>query len=771
MYENVAPRLKDYAHWVNWRPELRDTKKAKVPYNSRTGQLARVNDPETWSTFDEACAAAHMYAEGGIGFVLSEIPDHEDPFCFIDFDATQVPEYVQAQAEYQKLFNHTYQERSPSGNGLHIVGIGYVEAGAKSKSCEIYSSLRYMTVTGHKFNGSGSDAIFCQPQIEQFYEWIKPRNIPGRFEIDGPRVKSDQQLWQEVLGSSNPEHSDKVRALIYGGWEQYYFNGNGPDQSAADLALCNILAYYTDCREQVRDLFMASPLGQRKKAKTRPAYVHGLIVKSFDRKVPQMTAEQINKWKRTPPPVSLPVEIKKEKQNDLLSKLPNGLISDIASYIYTAAPTPMAEASVVAAIGLMAGICGRAFNINSAGLNLYLTLIAPPGSGKEAMAKGISSIFNACNTVPGFNQAFEFEGPGRIASGQGLYKAMEVSNHRSLVAVVSEFGDRLMRMRADSKRGDALRMALLDLYSKSGYGQTVGREIFSDIDKTNEKIHSPALSIIGESTSVLFRQGIDEHSISNGLISRLIVTEYTGDAGIVQRFQASPAPNSDLVRRIVDVMQHCIELLSRDQVAPIPTTDEFWAAYVKVQEEANANAKADIRYAEVWTRVAFNSLKLAALFAVARNHHHPMPTVSDLHWAYAFCKQSVKTIVRFVKLGVGDAAASIDRDMELSILEGLIKYVTTDKSLTYDDKKLRDVNIVSKRLLIRGVNARIRQTRRFDIDDAIEALQDSGIIAELTMVDKQELKDNDITKRISPKRKLYAVLDLNKARVRIGELS
>ena len=93
---------------------------------------------------------------------------------------------------------------------------------------------------------------------------------------------------------------------------------------------------------------------------------------------------------------------------------PPGLVGDIADYILNAAPRPVPHIALAGAIGLMAGVCGRAFNVSGTGLNLYVLLIAETGTGKEGIASGISSLIAA---IPnGRIGNFDFLGPAEVAS-------------------------------------------------------------------------------------------------------------------------------------------------------------------------------------------------------------------------------------------------------------------------------------------------------------------------------------------------------------------
>jgi hypothetical protein len=141
-------------HWLLWRWELRRGIWTKPPYMA-TGRKAKNNDPATWAPYQAALAAVQTF--DGIGFALLDTPfDVVDLDHCLDSATGQIDPWARTWID---AANGVYVERTPSGEGLRIIGsTGGGEKlhrkwqiqGAREKAAiEIYRNAeRYITVTG-----------------------------------------------------------------------------------------------------------------------------------------------------------------------------------------------------------------------------------------------------------------------------------------------------------------------------------------------------------------------------------------------------------------------------------------------------------------------------------------------------------------------------------------------------------------------------------------------------------------------------------------------
>jgi primase-polymerase (primpol)-like protein len=74
--DNIPERLLKLRSWVVWR-WCRRKKKWDKPFPQVNGELASVDDPATWCSFDEALAALQTGQFDGIVFVLGYVEEDE----------------------------------------------------------------------------------------------------------------------------------------------------------------------------------------------------------------------------------------------------------------------------------------------------------------------------------------------------------------------------------------------------------------------------------------------------------------------------------------------------------------------------------------------------------------------------------------------------------------------------------------------------------------------------------------------------------------------
>lgn len=350
---------------------------------------------------------------------------------------------------------------------------------------------------------------------------------------------------------------------------------------------------------------------------------------------------------------------------------PPGLLGDLSSYFYASARYPMYEGALLAALGLMAGVAGRAFNFEGTGLNLYLLLLAESGRGKEDMARGIERILGAIRGQCSF--ADDFVGPRKFASGQALNRAL--ASNPCFLSIQSEFGLRLKELndpRAPASTSE-LRLSLLDLYAKSGKNDTFRATAYADREKNTQVVKAPALSILGESTPGHVLDNLTFRDIEDGLLPRTLLIECAGDRPATNPNAYAP-PHEQLVNRFADLVATVMQLggANPNPMEPrqIGLSSEAKAALEAIQGKFDADFNDKSRTAHdraLWNRAGLNIRRIAALIAVGcMQGQHSVPTIeySHVEWAYRFVALCVEGLARRFRDGlVGTGEARLEGEL------------------------------------------------------------------------------------------------------------
>ena len=330
-YDNIPAEMKALPQWVCYfrTPKLKKDgspdynadgtpRMNKLPVNPRTLKGAKSTEPKHWTNFNTALSAVGKRATvggqtgtiEGVGFVFAA-GDTEESVCGVDLDHvinTETGELHPAAAELVADFD-SYTELSPSGSGLHIYYKGrcHPDWGRKIKDAfgsgtefEMYQTERFFTVTGNVC-GESRKLKSADDTAERYYRRFSGGRCPqtirtqtildettltpaSNITLDAGSNQCTRQIGSAYMpaGARLPddmviEKASRSRkgtsfsALMSGDTSAY-----GGDQSRADQALCNILAFWCGGNpEQIDRIFRQSGLMRDKWDEKRGATTYG----------------------------------------------------------------------------------------------------------------------------------------------------------------------------------------------------------------------------------------------------------------------------------------------------------------------------------------------------------------------------------------------------------------------------------------------------------------------------------------------------------------
>lgn len=735
-----------------------------------------------WLSFQSALDYAAEYGYG-VGFVLTA----DDPFTCIDLDVKDAesldkngqhyPESMWTLAQdldfYSGIveFAQSYTELSTSIKGLHIWVNGDIGAGKRKKGIEVYSKERFIVCTGHalskvayhKLNGV---AIPCFKGTQQLpindgtlilqnlgRELSSVEDTIQLTEVDSNL--SDKEIWHRASTAGNYE---KFVELCKGNWQQYGF----PSQSEADLALMSMFTFYTPSNEQCRRLFRQTALGQRSKAVKNDVYldrtlqiIRGRQAKDADRLAHgQDIAKALLSTVRIDDTEDLAQNpavrhMVGTLDQSMLSKgepntveytppevegleWPPGLTGAIAGFIYQSAPRPVKEVAIVAALGLMAGLTGKAYNVGQTGLNLYIILIARSAIGKEAMHSGIGHILRS----PCGHLVSPFVNFTDYASGPALTKGVE--GFPSFVNVSGEWGRKLQRMADDKRDGpmSQLRTAMTNLYQKSGAASVVGGISYSNKDQNVASVNAIAYSMIGETTPGTFYDSLTPAMMEDGFLSRFNIVEYLGERPEENKNQLMEVPK-EISDTLATIASHCSSIVMTQNVIPV----KFDAESERMLSEFNDYCDSEIRAAgsdesqrQMWNRAHLKAIRVSGILASADNH--VTPTIREAHAKWAIDMVTADVFSMRAKVLGGDVGID-DTSRFLKFKSILVDYLKgkVPSSYNLNPKMIEDGIVPRKYLQGRTFQVTSFQNYRLGatmaLDHTIKTAIDSGYIMEV----------------------------------------
>lgn len=278
--------IKSLKQWFCWKYiKNKDGKPTKVPKsykNEKSGTDEKYI--ETWCTYDMAKTALKKYSFNGIGLVFY------NGIGGIDIDKRDLKDSISK--DILSLFSNTYVERSPSGKGFHILfkvdpsKIPKNEDGTKinekyyqkNKKIDIECYIGGLT---NRFFTFTEDVIVdkpindCTKELLIFLDKYMLKESKVTPLSDSAIMESTCKQIIEIIKKS--EQAEKFNKLYFEGDISEY----SKDDSSADMALCDIFAFYCgEDFELIDKLFCSSKLYREKWDRTD--YKYNTIKKAIE---------------------------------------------------------------------------------------------------------------------------------------------------------------------------------------------------------------------------------------------------------------------------------------------------------------------------------------------------------------------------------------------------------------------------------------------------------------------------------------------------------
>jgi hypothetical protein len=511
-----------------WKYETREgtPKPTKVPYiPHRPARKAAVDDATTWGPFATAYNTVQDGKADGVGIMLGE------GLVGLDLDNCRDAETGVITHEAQALIEeiNSYTELSPSRTGVHIFAHGALPPGRRVKKndgleIEMYADLKYFTVTGAHVAGT---PLVIHDRTDELV--ALHRRVFGVAPVPPPTSEASTSPLSdsEVLAlAMRARNGDRVAQLWSGDTSRY-----SGDDSAADLALCNALAFYTQDADQIDRLFRSSGLMREKWDSRRNQSTYGS----------DTIARALRDIRETYTPPADPIELELddavETDADVVSNQiaasawptlsDDALIGPFGDFVRAVSPTTEADpVGVLAhALVLFGNLVGRGPQV-AVGEDLHhvnenILIVGDTSTGRKGMALNTAKALMG-DVDPDWMTTRLMSG---LSSGEGLIYAVRdpqtssegeiidtgVADKR-LVAVETEFAKVLRVSRRENNT--------LSTILRQAWDDGTLRVMTRNNPLTATGAH---VSIVGHITPLELRQELKTTDMASGFVNRFLV--------------------------------------------------------------------------------------------------------------------------------------------------------------------------------------------------------------------------------------------------------
>lgn len=662
-------------HWVAWKLDYGrgGEKPTKVPVSPRTGFNASSTNPQSWGTYQEACERAKRSRLEGVGFVLTE----EDDFTGIDLDACYDLD-LDLWSEIARTvigFGETYAETSPSGTGLRLWVRGRIEKSIKAPGIELYTSKRYLTVTGWHVAGTPGNINPAPKTLAYLQSMMPAKEAPSPFR---PSIQPSHGLSPYVAQALANECARLAGAP------------DGAVNNTANEAAFNIGQLVPHGLSEGEAL-AALEDAARAAGATASRYwgPNGTIARGLragmekPREIPEREERDIDHEgirailrHADGTYTTEDGEIIEARGPAIASSVPPeftsapGLVGEIARWIVATAERPQPLLAIGAALSIVGTVAGGKYcGPTRSATHLYILTIAPTGAGKDTPLKAIRRLLDAAKMQ-------DLVGPDEFTSMPAVNALLQ----RTPVTVcpMDEFGSFLKRI--NSKKAQGFEAATSKVF-RTAWGCSFSDMVTPEYAKcASVRISNPGMSIVGATTAEEFYQSIAAGDSANGVLNRFLLLE-TSQRPPRRKPELNPySPPQRIINDLTAIHKagaavpgegHGLPEFEGINAVPVLWGPEAETIYEGLIAKIEAKADQEDPHINFYGRTAEMAVRIATILAIGRKPGTRNLTLlaEDMDWAARLAWWSAETMI----VGVREHASENEHQANYKLVRNVIE--------------------------------------------------------------------------------------------------
>lgn len=364
-------------------------------------------------------------------------------------------------------------------------------------------------------------------------------------------------------------------------------------------------------------------------------------------------------------------------------ELPLGILGDLINWSINFSVKQAKEASVAACLGYLSGLMGKAWQIGTTGLNNYVVCVGKSAVGKSSAGESIEVLHKRISDA--LPQAYGMLYVGYPVSDKGVWRDIEEND--SMVYKFDEF----VKFVASATTGrNTITKGVLDevlkLYDKSGYNKVAGGMSYSKKENSIQIRKNVGLSFFGDGVADDYYKSLTGQMVSDGMVSRFTVIEYTGFRQYSNENQ-SLEPPEHVVNALIDIASNALQLNQSGKHIKVNTSVNAQEELRRIDRESDdiinqiiANDSGS-KLTNFITRRLLKIKKIAGIMAVLDGHNNPTIDIVHVHWARHVIDQCIARELWWVRQGIvnGVSDDAVIDDLFMSKIEGFVANPTGDK--------------------------------------------------------------------------------------------
>lgn len=331
----------------------------------------------------------------------------------------------------------------------------------------------------------------------------------------------------------------------------------------------------------------------------------------------------------------------------------DGLLRDVFEYVMSISRKEQPLAALGAALSVVSTLMNRKYSsYTNLRANIFIATLIPSGQGKDVVIGAIPDLLIRAG-------AERFVG-GEPVSGTAIISALSEVPVRCYA--LDEYGRYLAGVNNKNANPNKIEIGdvLTKIWSCSNKPYT-GKERADR--KTNKQliIRSPFVVVNGVTVPERFWESISSMDASDGFLGRYIVFNSPDYAKTLFPDHASP-PESLIEKlkalysfypqggNLASVYSPEIEI---DPVVIVPSEDarKIWE---ELSEKYSHIAFEKKQFSSIYNRVAENAMKLAMIYATAKDYKRPEMSIEAINWGASLAIWSAETVVEQIQRCVAD---------------------------------------------------------------------------------------------------------------------